>query len=569
MVRDVIVAPVRDGTFNLRDHSPVAAGVAWVISGLVGILTGGIVFANTLRRHVQLTAVVDASGANIVPTFLVPAILFVLAVAIALVLAGSQRMRLWLRLLLFLACTGILGDLIASSAVTGGSPASIMWVAFSALVAYCLLIWTGRTQLGTDFFILLALTLIITALSYRAFVAGNASMDAHFDLLTVSTLIITLTSLAMPTAFMSGLSAAKLGVSIAAAAGAFAARRTTRMAASLILTAVIAHQLVVVTPELVGRWTVLGPLDAIGSTAGAAVILIVCLFAWWLAHRVSGQWTVVEKGVSDIASAVALPLAYGLMAPVLISNAIGLFGSALTLGGSAVAQSRVVALVQAFGSETAVSLARIAVIIGLVAAGAWMIVRRRPRAAAILWIDAVLLFAVLFAVSPMRAAHVDWSVADLGDIGLVVGAVLFAGWAWRRTITPDRLVLVYLIVLSSALVRRADYFDLPFGFLIGGSAIALLLIGLVWGFLTGGGGTHQDSPHYPRDAKLLLFLGTFLFSLAMLAWSTVGKQIELARELSGKSGLGLLTLGTGYVLVYVFDSAHSWRRANRFRAGAA
>lgn len=565
MVRDVIVVPVRDGTLQLRNHPPVIAGVTWVVTGVIGILIAGIVFANPLRRSSEMTGMVDESGASIVPKFLVPAILFVLALAIALVLAGSQRMRLWLRILLFLVCTGILGDLISSSTVVGASSAWIIWTVFAVLVAYCMLIWTRRTQLATDFFILLALTMLITVLSYRRFVDGNALMDAPFDLVTTATLIITLTSLAMPAAFMSGLSATKLGVSLGVAAGAFAARRISVRVASLILVGIIAYQIIAVTPAFIERWKVLGPLPAVGSTAGGFGFISVCLLAWWLAHRVSGGWSVLERDVADIASAAALPIAYVLMAPLLISNVIALFGATVTLGGSADAQSRVIAAVQAFGSETAASAARVVVTVVLVATGGWMMVRRRPRAAAILLIDAIFFAAVLFAVSPMRAAHLSWSVGDLGDVGLIVGTVLFAFWSSRRTLTPDRLVLVYIIVLLSALIRRADYFDLPFGFLLGGSTIALLLIGLVWGFLTGGGGVHEDKPHYPRDGRLLLFLGTFLFSIAMLAWSTVGKQVELARELSAESALGLVTLGSAYVLVCVLDSAHSWRRANQFR----
>lgn len=565
ILRDVIVDPVRDGTLKLRDHPPAIAGIVWVVAAAAGITIAGIVFANPLRTHSEVIAVVDESGSSIVPAFLVPAILFVLALAIALVLAGSQRMRLWLRVVLFLACTGVLGDLIASSTTAGQSRSWLPWITLTMLVAYCFLMWAGRTRIAADFFILLVLSMVITLWSYHGFVSGNALMDARFDLVAMSTLMTTLNALAMPAAFGSGLSAAQLGVSLAVQTGVFAARRTTIVAASIVLVAVIAHQFVFSAMDLGERWSAVGPVDVLGAAAGATLIVGLCVLVWWLVHRACGRWTVVEDGVSEIASTAALPIGYALMAPLLISTAIAIFGATLTLGGSAAVQSRVVALVHAFGGETAVTTARVGVIIGLVATGGWMVHRRRPRAAAVFLIDAVMLAAMIFAVSRMRAAHVNWSVEDLGNIGLVIGTVLFGYWVLRRAITPDRLVLVYSIVLLSALVRRADYFDLPFGFLIGGSAVALLLIGLVWGFLTGGAGTHEDRPHSPRDASLLLFLGTFLFSIATLAWSTIGKQVELARELSGKAALGLVTLGTGYVIVCVLDTVHSWRRASRVR----
>lgn len=551
-----VVSQVRHGTLNLRQHPGSIAGITWVVAAVIGLLVACIAAANPLRESTALIAVVDETGNSIVPAFLVPAILFLLALAIALVLAGSQRIRGWLRPILLIAGLAILASLITTSAtVTATMGASKPWTSWTLLVViifYSLLMWTGRTRASTDFFALLGLCLAIAVLSYRGFVAGMSVVDTRFDLLAAKTLMITLNTLAMPLAIVSGLNATKLGASILEQAGDFVARRTPVAIASLILSAVIVWQIVTAAPRLVQRWSALGLAGTAGAVAGGIVLLGMCLLVWRFAHRCSDSRGAAEGDASNIASAVAKPIAYGLMAPLLISNVLGLVGVVLT--GSAGAQSVALGLVRAFGSEAAVTVARAAVIIGLAAAGLRMVMQGRSRTAALVLIDALLLAVVLFAVPLMQAARLSWSVAGLGDIGLVVGTVLFCWWTVRRTVTAQRLVLLYTLILLSALIRRADYFNVPFGFLIGSSAIAVLIVGLVWGFLTDGGDAHESGPNSPRDGKLLLFLGSFLFSLAVAGWAVIGRQVDLAEELTKSSELGVLTLGTSYLIVRILDS---------------
>lgn len=558
-----VVSPVRNGTLRLRDHPPAIAGITWVIAGVIAVLVGGIVAANPLRESAHLIAVVDESGSSIVPDFLVPAFLFLLAVSIALVLAGSQRLRWWiLRPLLLITCTAILGSLIATSATVsatlGTSSAWRLWVALAAVFAYCLLIWTGRTRAATDFFVLLALCLFIAVASYRGFIAGMAVVDNRFDLAATMTLLLALNTLATPLAFISGLNATKLGSSITERAGDFVAQRTPVRVASLILVAIIVWQGFGVMPRLVQRWSAFGPGDIVGAALGSASILSLCALMWWLAHRESGRPTVVEKDASEIASTVAQPIAYGLAAPLLINTVLGL--AATVLGRWEGPQSALLGSMRPLASDTAAGIARGLVVVGIVMVAVRMITRGRPRTAAILLVDAVLLAVVFFAVPLLHAANLSWSAAALGDVGMAVGVVLFCWWGAHRTITVARMVVLYTVILLSALLRRADYFGVPFGFLLGASASAVLIVGLVWGFLTDGGEAHEGTRRTPRDGKLLLFMGSFLYGLAIAGWAVIGKQVELAEELTKSTELGVLTLGTGYIVIRILDSALDGRQ---------
>lgn len=548
-----VITPVREGTLRLRDHPPAIAGITWVTSGVIAILLVGLVAANPLRATTGLIAVTDESGNSILPAFLVPAILFLLALAIALVLAGTQRLLPWQRILLLVASTAILAALIRSSAlvVSDRSTGWIPWVLLAALTGYCLLIWTGRTRAAADFVVLLVLTMAIAVWSYRGFTAGAKEIDIRFDLATTTTLMLTLTTLAMPVAFTSGLAATKFGASILEQAGGFTARRTSTGIASVILLAVCLHQIVSIAPEFIGRWSELGPLGALGGIAGGVVTIGLCALVWRLTHRFAGART-AEHDVSSLATVAALPVAYALTAPLIASNLLALIGSVIVAGPG---QRGVVDAMGRLGGETAVGLMRAAVVVGLLVAGVWMTTRHRPRMAAILVIDAIMLAVVLFGVPVLQSAHLAWKVDDLGTIGLAVGIALFARWAVRGSLTPQRLTLLFTIVLLSGLIRQGDFFEVPFEFLIGASTITVLVVGLAWGFLTDGGETHEDGPRSPRDGKLLFFLGRVLFSITIAAWAVIGKQIDQAEQLGRTAELAVLTIGTAFLIVRVLELA--------------
>ena len=556
LIHDVIVVPVRTGTLALGAHPPAIAAITWVVTGLIALLIAGIVAANPLRQLTDFIAVVDETGNSIVPAFLVPFMLF-LAFALTLVLAGSQRCRLWLRILLLVTCSAILANLISSAMTVSatGPTVWVSWVALGLVVAYSFVIWTGRTRAAVDLFVLLGLILVISVLSYRGFVAGIAAITTRFDLITTTTLLVTLTSLAIPLAFVSGLSATALGVSIARGAGTYVARRAPVRIAVALLIIVILWQVIVIIPGLTERWALLGPVDAIGASIGGLALVGACWLIWRLTHRDRGAEPRSERSAVVIATAVALPIAYTLMSPILLSNVLALIGSSIVLSWSTNLQALVLVLVQILASDVVIALARFIMLIGLVVVGIVMARRGRPRLSAILLIDALIFTCILFGGGLLSALHLNWSVAEVGNVGLVIGIVLLIHWAVTRQLNADRLVVLFLVVLLAGLIRQADYFAIPIGFLIGASALALLVIGLVWGYLTDGGETHEDTPHYPRDGKLLLFLGNFLFGIAIVTWAAIGKQVSLSAQLSGTTALAVSTVGTAFIIITVLEVA--------------
>lgn len=92
-------------------------------------------------------------------------------------------------------------------------------------------------------------------------------------------------------------------------------------------------------------------------------------------------------------------------------------------------------------------------------------------------------------------------------------------------------------------------------FLIGGSAVGLLVFGLAWSFVTGGGGAHDDSRWLPGDRRILVFVGEALYALAITAWAVIGRQADAVATLTSFATLAVLTLGTALVLASAFALA--------------
>jgi hypothetical protein len=204
---------------------------------------------------------------------------------------------------------------------------------------------------------------------------------------------------------------------------------------------------------------------------------------------------------------------------------------------------------------------RVLVIAGLAVGAALLVRRGSVLLGAIAGVDAVVL-ATYFWV-PSAISDWMWTPPSIGNVGLVVATVLAVAWTIRRTWDGARMSFLLVLALLSSLVRQADFFALPVGFLIGASAVAVLVIGLVWGFLTDGGGAHQDTPGFPRDRRLLTVLGEFLFATTVVAWAVIGKDVGMAATLSSASAQAVLTLGSALIISVLLASASPWMRVRR------
>ena len=112
LATNVVIDPIRNGTLRLSGHSPVVAGVAVFVGIVYAALLAAIAAARPLRAASDFVADTSRGGVSVIPSFLVPMLLFLLGLSFALVLAGSQRSHPILRGTMLVAVMAIVGSIV-------------------------------------------------------------------------------------------------------------------------------------------------------------------------------------------------------------------------------------------------------------------------------------------------------------------------------------------------------------------------------------------------------------------------------------------------------------------------
>ncbi len=559
LVTNVVRDPIRNGTLRLRGHSPTVIGIAVFVAVVYGALLIAIASARPLRAASEFVADTSRGDVSVIPSFLVPMLLFLLGLSFALVLAGSQRSHPVLRVTMLVAVLAIVGSIVM--VVPNREISGFVWwiaVVCVALTAfYCIAMWWGRTLPVIDFIVLFVLLEAAIVASYRATVVGQASSDLRFDIVTTALLLTYLTLLASPLAFSGGLSAVGVGVATVAWTADFMRRRARAVTVLVLLVLAVAWQ----------GWVTFGNArngltsdagDWLRSLAGALLVAVVGWGVWML---IAGRRPAdVDRNPEDdsvemVADAgrFGLPVGYGLQAVVILTALLGMVVVGLAVLAPEISTSAVGSVIESLSSANAATLTRWAVVVGLIVASVVLSRRRRWVPAAIAAVDAVVIASLIVMSGDAWLSDWAWTPEQFGDLGVVAAIALGAWWLARRRWTPDRAGTLLLLVLMSALVRQAAILEVPLGLLLSASATALLIFGLSWGFLTGGSAVHEDSEHAHRDRRLLLFLGQSLYGIALVAWAVIGKEIDALGTLSEVTALAVLTLGTSLILLTVYQ----------------
>lgn len=549
----VIYRPIRYGTLALGEHS--IPGIAWAVTVLYAITVASILLANPLRAASPLDSVINDTGNIVVPAFLIPAVLCLIALSFALLLAGSQRSPWWRRIL-YLIVVG--GSLTSTAAIcTGfGGPGLLAWAAWGMLaltLLYVVVMWTGRTPPGLDVLVLVLLCAGIFLVSYRSLVTLAFTTQDSPELITTALTLGYLGSLALPVAFLAGMSATAFGVSILSWGGEEAVSRAGAIVGGVILGVLLLWQW---NSFLQGFGS--GVLEFIGSLLAALLVLILCALAWWACTRNAVQRDSSPLAVTAASLTVAVPVAYAISAPAIIGAVLGQAGVAFASLLPGPIYEALSGMLTLAGSSVFVTLTRALTVAGLAVGAAVLVRRGRAMIAAVAAVSAVVL-GTFFWLGRVLGG-ILWTPSTIGDIGILAATLLVILWAFQRSLDRRRLSFLVLLALLSALVRQADFFAVPVGFIIGASSVALLIVGLIWGFLIDGGEVHEDAPGFPRDRRLLVLLGTFLFSVTIVAWAVIGKDVGTVRVLAGTTTLAVQTLGTAMIIALVLEAGFAlWR----------
>ncbi|WP_147264051.1 hypothetical protein [Desertihabitans brevis] len=522
----VVVEPVRDGRVHVRDGPPGLAAITAVAA--VGYLVAGmlVLLARPIRDAGAL--VTEADGLVVLPELSLAPLLLVLVLALILLVTAALHTHWLLRTgayLLFAVPSLLIGVLaFPGLGLSALLPALLALVGLAVLMlvrrrrrfAWPEVLWVGG---------LVALGVLVPLVLQQQSIR---SIGPDVRALQVNLVFTLVAQVALPAVVIGGAALAELAVR----AGAWGVS--------------------VVRTETPRRWWVL-PASAV----------VVAAAAW-------AVWLVLQEPLSVAFS--ALPLAVGVLAllamqalrrrgdpvgpedlveewprlltPLAVVTVLG--GWAASLGP--VAEGLGLGRWSPLGDLPTLTFSRLAVAgVGLVLAVAWSGAGERVRPTLLVAFAAVMLNSSgLFAALP-----VSWSGDRLAAAVALVAVLLLAGFALTRSLTSRRATACVLMAALSACFALRQVLADPISWLLGFSALALTLFGLVWRLLSDATWTRADTPAFPRPARVLLFWGYALLAVTSLAFVALGRQLGGPADVTPFTVLGDHLFGTPVFLAAV------------------
>ncbi|BDZ47520.1 hypothetical protein [Naasia aerilata] len=140
-----------------------------------------------------------------------------------------------------------------------------------------------------------------------------------------------------------------------------------------------------------------------------------------------------------------------------------------------------------------------------------------------------------------------WSSAAASVLLTAGSLVLAAVLAVRRRLGAAELAALSVTLLLAEAAAWRDVLANPLSALLGASVIAYILLGFVWGFVTGADSTRTGSPGFPVPSRVLLFLANSLFGVTVLAFAALARDLDAVIDLDEYAGVGDAVLGTAVI----------------------
>lgn len=182
------------------------------------------------------------------------------------------------------------------------------------------------------------------------------------------------------------------------------------------------------------------------------------------------------------------------------------------------------------------------VLSGVIAAVA---IRRRTRGTAELAVVITVLCAVR-AAGELGLPYTEITLDDLALVAVAVTTIVYLHGLLSRRLTPTRIEAIAGSLLLSIAVTGRDVFADPLAWILGSSGGALVVIGLVWSFLTGAEDANGDSPRFPRPSRALAIVA--YLALAMLIAAFDGVAVTFAIDLERFVLIGADVFGTALII---------------------
>lgn len=571
-VRDLVWPDLRDGVIRVRDLRP--AHIALVALSSI-LLVGGIgvlVLAPWVRGAFDLVS--SSRGVigrgSLVPEPLVPVTLLLLAFSSGLVLAGALHVARWARLAVLFgyAMFAIGAQWTAFSGLSGARWEG--WIALGSVAAVAVVFavrWRSEPRPVSEALVMIALSALNLALIQRELVDIDRVTGAAFAVDQTGSLVFLLAGVANPLLLVAGLDVIEFGATATGWSLRFVDERVHQRVVYALLGALVAWRARDLFHDLRGAFDD-SVSDTLWAHAGALLLVALVGAVWWLvdtlADRADGDET-QDGDITGAARSVGLPLALGYQAVTLLLllviigvNVVGRFDTASRLDIFDDAYRFTAAVNR--GSWT--SWWRWAFDAAIIVV-ALVLARRGQRSVAL--VLAVIGSVDLLSQSTDRGNWLSallWDDAAVDHVWFLVFATAGITWFLRGTLDEIRAERLFFLVLLGALIRQSDFISDPFAVFLSSAGVGFVAFGLLWGFLTAGSWANEDSPKFPRSARVFVYLGYSLFSITLLNWFVLAHDVDNIDSVTdrlpsfGQYLLGLPMLYAVFAVTFV----GAWKR---------
>lgn len=554
----LLLEPIREG--RLVDTGwPSGLRTIVVCSIAAFVLAVALVVASPLLRATLPLALSTGSAAFSLPRPLLPLFFALIVLSAALLQTAALHFR-WAAAAPVTVLTALLllylGGLDGGAALDPNPATPGKLVAIAAVVALGVLLAVRRRRSFSwaEFAIVLVLvgTTAVVALARAA--AESIPFGLDFGPPTANILMGALGTLAAPAALAAGVAVAEFAI---AAAFAIITTIRARSAGAAVIALTRPRALlrwafgilaVWLPAETAGRYVFgsssAAPLDELlGTTLLFALLAGGVVMLWLLRRRaqpVTADETLVRVG------ALALPVAAGVTALLIPVTVLLLAGQVLMEWGAGTAPALFAGFaVAVLSSSTVTLLVRTLVAVALVVVAAVLAARGRRGSPELLLAFGVVIGAT--SIPALLGLAGPWS-SEAASVLLTVGSlVLAAVLAVRRRLGAEELAALSVTLLLAEAAAWRDVLANPLSALLGASVIAYILLGFVWGFLTGADTTRSGSAGFPVPSRVLLFLANSLFGVTVLAFAALARDLDAVIDLDEYAGVGDAVLGTAVI----------------------
>lgn len=539
-VRDFVWADLREGLIDLRGLSRPTRALAWIGFVLLGLMLIAVLFNDFWRATSPLLTLTEPlpGRGRMLPIALLPATLFLLAVAWAFLLAGALRSHIAIRLgvlFVFLPAAGLwLSNSLASASIGGFGPAlAVSAVAALGVPVFFILAARRAPRPAGEFLALLVLSALVFIPTQADDVASWRELGSPLMVAKIEATLGFLGYLILPLLLLVGVDIANFARQAAGWTMRIATERFPFWLEVAALAALLLLRLRFVIMETAERVAADGGAATALAYAGAFGVIAVTGLAWLLVTRIPSVAPAQPSAASaaDAGERLALPLIVASIGAQLITFAglwlsLGLLPLLAVVGSLSGAAGR-------FGSAAAAPWAFAVDVLAVLAA---IYLSRRGQRGPALYLAIFGLLALWFELTaPGRPlAALTWEGPQPTDFWLVVTLAVFAAvWALRRQLTEPRVAALLFAGVLTGLLRQTDFISSPFSPLFGFAGVGFLVFGLAWDALTAGSWANAETRGLPRTGRIFLYLGYVLLTVTAVNWAVTGHDLAAVGRLTG------------------------------------